>query len=93
MKTTMVLPDNLLTEIKVEAAHQHRKLNDLVPELLRVGLASQRSGKAGLSPTADLRRAEKWLMAWEELGADIATRSSEAPSSVSLLERDRGNRG
>ncbi len=40
MKTTVELPDDLITEIKVRAAIEGRRLKDLIPELLRKGLDS-----------------------------------------------------
>lgn len=43
MKTTLELPDELMREIKIRAAHEDRKLKDLVAELLRRGL-SRRQG-------------------------------------------------
>ncbi len=38
MKTTLDLPDDLMRRIKVKAAHEDRKLKDLVAELLQAGL-------------------------------------------------------
>ncbi len=42
MKTTIDLPDELMRSIKVRAAREDRKLKDLIPELLRKGLATER---------------------------------------------------
>jgi plasmid stability protein len=39
VKTTIELPDDLMREIKVRAAREDRKLKELIPELLRRGLA------------------------------------------------------
>ena len=41
MKTTLELPDELMREIKILAAREDRKLKDVVPELLRRGLATK----------------------------------------------------
>lgn len=38
MKTTLDLPDDLMRRIRVKAAHEDRKLKDLVAELLETGL-------------------------------------------------------
>jgi len=38
MKTTLVFPDDLMTEVKIEAVRQHKKLKDFVPELVTAGL-------------------------------------------------------
>lgn len=40
MKTTIELPDDLMREIKVRAAREDKRLKDLIPELLRRGMAS-----------------------------------------------------
>jgi hypothetical protein len=45
VKATIEIPDDLMREIKVKAAREDRKLRDLVPELLRKGLASERPSK------------------------------------------------
>ncbi len=41
MKTTVELPDDLITEIKIRAVSEGRRLKDLIPELLRRGLESE----------------------------------------------------
>ena len=38
MKTTVELPDGLVLDLKLRAAHDRRKLKDLVADLLRKGL-------------------------------------------------------
>lgn len=43
MKTTLVLPDELMRTIKVRAAQQDRKIKDVVAELLRRGLSQDTS--------------------------------------------------
>ena len=40
MKTALDLPDELVVEIKIEAARRGAKLKDLIAELLRIGLES-----------------------------------------------------
>jgi hypothetical protein len=42
MKTALDLPDDLVVEIKIEAARRGAKLKDLIAELLRIGLDSPR---------------------------------------------------
>lgn len=84
MKTTVELPDDLVTEIKVEAARRHRKLKDLVPELLRNGLEVQR---ASVEPTTAEGRV--WIDEWVALGR-AATRGRPAgPTATEILTRDR----
>jgi plasmid stability protein len=43
MNTTIELPDALFKEIKVRAVSEGRKLDDLVEELLRMGLDSSKT--------------------------------------------------
>src|SRR5699024_10762471 len=40
MKTTLDLPDELMREVKVQAARSNRRLKDVVAELLERGLRS-----------------------------------------------------
>jgi plasmid stability protein len=44
MKTTLDLPDELMRAIKVRAAQQDRKIEDVVAELLRRGLLQADGG-------------------------------------------------
>jgi plasmid stability protein len=41
MKTTLDLPEDLVTEIKLKAAREHRKMKDVAAEALRRGLDPQ----------------------------------------------------
>jgi plasmid stability protein len=45
MKTTLDLPDELVKQIKLRALREGRKLKDAIADLLRKGLAAQRSGE------------------------------------------------
>ena len=84
MKTTIELPDDLLTEIKVEAARHHKKLKELVPELLRAGLRSNRtlgSAKSGES--------KQWLEAWVRLGEEATKGLAPGPTATEILARSR----
>jgi hypothetical protein len=44
MKTTLELPDDLVTEIKLLAVHEGKKLKDAVADLLRQGLEASAAG-------------------------------------------------
>lgn len=44
MKTTLDLPDDLVRAVKIRAVEENRRLKDVIAELLRHGLAQQRSG-------------------------------------------------
>jgi hypothetical protein len=84
MKTTIELPDELVIQIKIEAARQKKKLKELVPELVRVGLSARR-------PTSPPERqaVTKWLDEWLALG-EAATRGRPAqPTATEILSSDR----
>jgi hypothetical protein len=84
MKATIELPDDLLTEIKIDAARRHMKLKELVPELLRVGLRGDRT----LGP-AKSQQSREWLDAWTRLGAEATKGLASAPTATEILARDR----
>ncbi len=84
MKTTIDLPDDLVTEIKVEAARRRRTLKDLVPELLRTGLQAARAGRA---PSAD--DSGSWVDAWVALGASTVAARPDGLTATQVLARDR----
>lgn len=96
MKTTLVFPDDLMTEVKIESVRRHRTLKDFVPELVRAGLAAQRQAlECNAQDNVDREHsaANVWMMAWQELGQRIEAKSKGTDSSVALLEADRGTRG
>lgn len=41
MKTTLDLPDELLRTVKIRAVQEHRKLKDMVAELIQRGLSAE----------------------------------------------------
>ena len=85
MKTTIELPDELVTEIKVEAAREKKKLKELVPELVRAGLRVRRAPRR-----VQRDAAVQWLDEWVRLGA-AATRDLPAgPTATEILAADRG---
>jgi metal-responsive CopG/Arc/MetJ family transcriptional regulator len=46
MKTTVELPDELMTEVKVLAARERRRLGEMMTDLLRTGLESRATHQA-----------------------------------------------
>lgn len=85
MKTTIELPDELVIEIKIEAARQKKKLNELVPELVRAGLHARRAPRRPESEAVT-----KWLDEWVALG-EAATRGlPRQPTATEILASDRG---
>jgi hypothetical protein len=84
MKTTIELPDDLLTEVKIEAARRRKKLKELVPELLRAGLRTNRT----LGP-ASSRESKQWLEAWVRLGEEATREAAPGPTATEILASDR----
>jgi len=85
MKTTIELPAQLVTEIKIEAARERKKLKELVPELVRAGLQVRRA-----PPRVDPGAAARWLDEWVRLG-EAATRDlPPRPTATEILAADRG---
>ncbi len=96
MKTTLVFPDDLMTEVKIESVRRHRTLKDFVPELVRAGLAVHRQTMEDASQDTAARHraaASGWMTTWQELGKNIEAKSRGTISSVETLEADRGTRG
>ena len=89
MKTTVDLPDDLMTEVKIEAAVRRRKLKELIPDLLRAGLAADRERRAVQGESFSEQELEAWLAGMREIGADIQRRSVDPRSLVEILHDDR----
>lgn len=85
MKMTIDLPDELVIEIKIEAARQRKKLKELVPELVRAALSVRRTASA-----PEGRAMAKWLDEWVALG-EAATRGlPPEPTATEIVAADRG---
>lgn len=89
MKTTLEFPDDLMMQVKIEAARRRRKLNDLVPELVRAGLEAQRADAIDSRSTADLAAGAQWLDDWLREGAEWSAAAAPGPSAREILEADR----
>ena len=69
MKTTLELPDELMREVKTRAVHEHKK-KDTVAELIRKGIAADKSRTAKLPRPVKLRRG--FIPTTEDIEAAIA---------------------
>ncbi len=87
MKTTVEMPDSLLTELKIIAAREHRRLKDVMEEVVALGLRARRQAQDG-GPEAQAQ-AERWLREWQDLGGRIEAESVDSRSSVDILLSDR----
>jgi hypothetical protein len=87
MKTTVELPDEMLTELKVIAARERRKLREVVEQVVSLGLAARRQGP--VTETTARASAEAWLRGWQALGQRIEDSSADPRSCVAILLADR----
>lgn len=87
MKTTVEISDSLLTELKVIAAREHRRLRDVMEEILALGLAARR--RAPATDAEAEAQAEAWLDAWQALGERVEAQSVDSRSCVDVLLADR----
>ena len=69
MKTTLELPDELMREVKIRAVHEHKKLKDIIAELLRKGIAASRPSRTRIPRPIKLRGGP---ITTEEIEAAIA---------------------
>jgi plasmid stability protein len=69
MKTTLELPDELMREVKIRAVHEHKKLKDIIAELLRKGIAASRPSRTKIPKPIKLRGGP---ITTEEIEAAIA---------------------
>ena len=69
MKTTLELPDELMREVKIRAVHEHKKLKDIIAELLRKGIAASRPSRTRIPKPIKLRGGP---ITTEEIEAAIA---------------------
>lgn len=84
MKTTIELPDELLIEVKIEAARQKKKLKELVPELVRAGLSARRA-----SGPPEVQAMAQWVDEWVKLGEAATQGLPPKPSATEILAADR----
>ena len=91
MKTTIDLPEQLMDEVKELAAREQRKVNDLVVELVRVGIES-RTRPANPPQQTDQAQREagiRWLEEWVKLGEETLRDAPPGPTATEILDADR----
>lgn len=87
MKTTVEMSDALLTELKVIAAREDRKLREVMEEVVSLGLQARRASPA--RKAAARAEAEAWVSRWRDLGRRIEEHSVDPRSCVDILLDDR----
>ena len=55
MKTTLDLPDKLMRDVKIRAVHEHKKLKDVIAELLQSALGTGKPRRPNLPKPVKLR--------------------------------------
>lgn len=87
MKTTVEMPDALLTELKVIAARERRKLREVMEEVVVLGLRARRTAHARRSTAR--AEAEAWLAGWQTLGRRVEERSIDPRPAAQIVLDER----
>lgn len=87
MKTTVEMSDSLLTELKVIAAREHRRLRDVMEEVVALGLRAREQPDSNDANAQE--SATAWLEEWRDLGRRIEEHSIDERSCVEVLLSDR----
>ncbi len=82
MKTTIDLPDQLMTEVELLAIREQRK----VGELVRVGIERRIRPN---DQTQQQASANEWLVEWLRLGKETLRNAPSSPTSTEVLDADR----
>lgn len=91
MKTTIILPDELMTEVKVLAARERRKLGEMMTDLVQAGIESRTRREPG-DQSARRKAARAWLAKWERLSDELNAALPAGGSIVEEMNRDRDRR-
>jgi hypothetical protein len=86
MKTTIEMSDSLVTELKVMAAREHRRLRDVMEEVVALGLRARREAQNRESSAA---RADTWLADWATLGQRVRDASVDSRTLVEIVIDER----
>jgi hypothetical protein len=77
-----------MTEVKVLAAREHRKLGELMAELVQTGL-EHRLARPWADEAARRAAAQQWLEDWFRLGDEASANAPPGPSASQLLSEAR----
>jgi len=75
-----------MTEVKVLAAREQRKLGELMAELVRDGIEARTRSVGQVGQQAD---AEMWLVEWLKLADEVMQDAPPGPTARALLEEER----
>ncbi len=75
MKTTLDLPDHLITEVKIRAAKERRKMKDVIAEALEKGLMIFLDTNYLIRGLIKGTEESGHLLRWSETGTELITKS------------------
>ena len=87
MKTTVELPDHLMVRLKVIAAEEHRRLREVMAEVISAGIEAR--GRRGHEASDALAAAEAWLQGWHDLGDRVRQTSADPRSLTEIVLSER----
>jgi hypothetical protein len=88
MKTTLEFPDDLFVQLKIEAAVRRTTLKELVPKLIRAGLAPGSADLDAVVPP-ELASGKRWLEEWLSLGTVWSADAESDLSASEILQEGR----
>jgi len=89
VRTTFELPDDLLLQIRSEAARSGVRLDQLVADLIQAGLAVRRLAEDVPPDTCDLGCSERWLEEWLSLGTEWSAAAQNDVTAAQILDDGR----
>ena len=85
-----MLPDKLMTEVKVLAARERRKLGEMMTDLVQAGIESRTRREPG-DHSARRRASQAWLAKWERLSDELNAALPVGGSIVEEMIRGRSS--
>jgi hypothetical protein len=86
MKTIIDLPEPLLATVKRLAEHEQRDVDEMVAELVRVGIERW---SALQTPGVPQSTGEQWLVEWMRLGEETLQDAPPGPTGTEILAAGR----
>lgn len=86
MKTTIELPEQLMTEVKSLAAREQRKVDELIAERVRAGIENR---PRPADPAQSQTSAEQWVLDWIKSGEEMLRNAPPGPTATEILAADR----
>lgn len=87
MKTTVELPDSLMIQLKIIAAKEHRRLREVMEEVVSAGLLARERPSSDKGDS--LAEAQSWLRDWQDLGRRVRSAAVDDRPAAEILLADR----